>query len=328
MRFSLLRASLLCGVATLSFGGAASAADVNGVYIEPPPAVQDEACRFAGSFGGGGGFINTHLDADLDDDDDDDFEDVDWSTYNVDVAALGTCGAWNLQGDASYTNFNPNTPFAKSNDAWHIGGAAFWRDPSHGLIGLDAAIISDEVTSKSNDGYRVGVRAEFFASDHLTVGGRVGYFDRDVSFFEPVSFKLVEQAIEASAFVKAYVHDDFALTATGDLLWSDFRGGGPDAEVQGYGVTLRAEYLARLHHHPVSLYAEGSLYRMVGDLVEEANLDGARLVAGLEVHFGGMSDSLRSIDRYGPVDATGFWLNDVPGYFQSVTVHEGELNPI
>jgi len=27
------------------------------------------------------------------------------------------------------------------------------------------------------------------------------------------------------------------------------------------------------------------------------------------------------------VDATGFWLNDVPGYFQSALVHEGEISP-
>jgi hypothetical protein len=205
-------------------------------------------------------------------------------------------GNWFAQADFSFASHSADAnlgPINLSLDTWNAGGTVFWRDPAVGMFGVDLAYQSADI-GISGDGYRAGVRGEWYPNDRWTVSGAVGW--------EQLDFNLATiDGVYANAAVKYYFNDKISLSlnanyyeANVDLV---------DFNPSQWSVGAEGEYLVS-RDTPVSVYA-GVRY---GDLNPDINNvdDPTQWTAyvGLKFRFGNDGDSLVGQDREGAVQPT------------------------
>lgn len=106
---------------------------------------------------------------------------LDQFVMNFNGAALfDLTPTWNVQFDFNYgtASFLSDDIFSGKDisiDDWQAGTQIFWRDPTRGLVGVQVAYSDLSVSIASLDGFRVGLRGEYFGSDTYTLGGAIVY---------------------------------------------------------------------------------------------------------------------------------------------------------
>jgi hypothetical protein len=157
-----------------------------------------------------------------------------------------------------------------SDEYYGIGGHLFWRNPDAGLVG----VFGSWETYDGTDMARGGVEAEAYL-DRITIAGRAGYQDGEV-----------DETLFGRMDIIFYATPNFSLSAGGEF--------GDDSTLG----RARVEWQPAFASMPgLSVYADGEF----GD-------DYARVMAGLNFHFGTDGASLIDRDRrYDP----GFLLLNI-----------------
>lgn len=307
-------------LALLVVGGisAAQAADI---------AVADEGCTLSGVVGIG--YMYDWQTSKFDFGPSEDFDgDVDWNTPFGEGAGLVTCGGFNVQADFAYYNHQGDAGnLGKINlddydaDNSHLGGALFWRDPSYAAAGVSASWVSQDVLSKDQDVFRVGVFGEFYL-ENFTLGANAYYFNGD--FADLGVFDTDQDGFELAAYARFYATPDLSLMLRGDGLFSSVNGDeGLDADVNGWAVTGEAEYLAwdkGLSIFGGVRYAERTIEP---DRSDDIDVDDTQVYAGLKFYFG-QDGTLMDRQRTGAVDNTSTFLEKLPNVYTSAIL--GQAN--
>lgn len=211
-------------------------------------------------------------------------------------------GDWFAQADFSFASHSPDVnglPVSLSLDTWNAGGTVFWRDPSVGMLGVDAAYQSADI-GISGDGYRVGARGEWYPNDRWTVFGAVGW--------EQLDFNLITfDGVYANLGVKYYVNDKISLSLNANYYELN-PGNLPipaSFDTQQWSVGAEGEYLFS-RDTPVSVYG--------GVRYGEFNIDNTppgfqdpnqwTAYVGLKFRFGNDGAPLVGQDREGAVTPT------------------------
>src|SRR4029079_17032556 len=122
----------------------------------------------------------------------------------------------------------------------------FWRDPSQGMLGVDVGYQSADIGIKG-DGFRVGVRGEWYPKDRWTLSGAVGCAETD---FNLVSF----DGIYANAGVKYYINDKASISLNANYYEVNLNQNLPfSVDTSQWSVGLEGEYLIS-RSTPVSVY--------------------------------------------------------------------------
>ncbi|HSK40858.1 MAG TPA: hypothetical protein VK943_13915, partial [Arenibaculum sp.] len=146
-----------------------------------------------------------------------------------------------------------------SDDYYGVGGHLFWRNPDAGLVG----VFGSWETYDGTDMARGGVEAEAYI-DRITLAGRAGYQDGEV-----------DETLFGRMDIIFYATPNFSLSAGGEF--------GDDSTLG----RARVEWQPAFASMPgLSVYADGEF----GD-------DYARVMAGLNFHFGTAGASLIDRDR-------------------------------
>jgi hypothetical protein len=146
-----------------------------------------------------------------------------------------------------------------SDDYYGVGGHLFWRNPDAGLVG----VFGSWETYDGTDMARGGVEAEAYI-DRITLAGRAGYQDGEV-----------DETLFGRMDIIFYATPNFSLSAGGEF--------GDDSTLG----RARVEWQPAFASMPgLSVYADGEF----GD-------DYARVMAGVNFHFGTAGASLMDRDR-------------------------------
>ena len=239
-------------------------------------------------------------------------ENTDWQTPFGEGAGLVTCNAWNFQGDfalyAHESEFDSGgTSVDLSGYNGHFGGAAFWRSPDAGSLGLSASIMNLDEIIVDNDYWRVGAFGEFYVGDQFTLGGSAHYFSgKDFADKDHDGFELTANA-------KFYVMPELSLSVQGDFMTSELSISGTDADFDGFAITGEAEYL--VWDEGISLFG-GARYaeRQLSASGTEIDFDDLQVYVGLEFAFGAAGGSLADRDRSGPIDNTSTMFEKLPSW--------------
>lgn len=210
-------------------------------------------------------------------------------------------GNWFAQADFSFSSISPDisgSPVSLSLDTWNAGGTVFWRDSNVGMLGVDLAYQSADV-GISGDGYRAGVRGEWYPNDRWTVSGAVGW--------EQIDFNLATvDGIYANLGVKYYVNDKISVSLNANYYEAnvDVASFSPSQ----WSVGAEGEYLIS-RETPVSVYGGvryGDINPDLGGGVDDPTQWTAYV--GLKFRFGNDGDTLAGQDRNGAVapTTTGF----------------------
>jgi hypothetical protein len=242
--------------------------------------------------------------------------DTDWTTMFGEGRGLVTCGAGNFQLDFATYNHSTNVDGIVSKDlsadANHYGGAAFWRDPSMGLIGITGSRISNEVIGKDIDYSRIGLVGDYYANDMLTFGGKAHYV-----FSDDIFDIAHHNGFELQANAKFYATPNFSLNFEGTYLNSDIKIGSPvgvKVGVNGWAFGSEAEYMVM--DQGLSIFAGGryatrtaNTSNLIGD---DINFKDMQAYVGVKYAFGGNTESLLTRDRTGPIDNTSLFYEKLP----------------
>jgi len=174
----------------------------------------------------------------------------DWINYDPDGAsdfhnntfiAQGAFGVplggnWSVEGNFSFETqqFDDfGLPIDFSIDTWQVGGVAVYNFDGQGRLGIDLAYQSLD-TGISIDGYRVGLRGEFYLQPNATLRAVAGYQDYDSS------------GIQADGFYGAlggsyYFTRNIGVRGQIDYYTYDVSGSGPsfDYDVWDFGAKLQ-----------------------------------------------------------------------------------------
>jgi hypothetical protein len=207
-------------------------------------------------------------------------------------------GNWFAQADFAFASHSPDInagPINLSLDTWNAGGTVFWRDPGVGMFGVDLAYQSADI-GISGDGYRAGVRGEWYPNDRWTVSGAIGW--------EQLDFNLATvDGVYANAAVKFYFTDKLSAS-----LNANYFEGNVDLvnfNSQQWSVGAEGEYLIS-RDTPVSIYAGVRYGDFSVDNTPSGFDDPTQFTAyvGLKFRFGNDGDSLVGQDREGAVSPT------------------------
>jgi hypothetical protein len=326
-----LKLSVSAGALALLMVGSISSAQAADVVQEP-------GCSFNGSVMAGYMYnwqdVSSEFSSFGDDitEKDEDFDgEPEWQTPFGEGAALVTCGGLNIQADfAAYNHTNDidGKDEDLEQDNRHGGGALFYRDGSF-AGGLSASLISQDITGKDSDMYRVGLFGEFYFDDVFTLGASAHYYNRD-----EVEGK-DEDGFELAAWGRFYATPNFGLMLRGDVLLpnSSFDVGddvppGLDFDVDvdqgtGWAVTGEAEYLVwdqGLTIFGGARYAERSLdfnFDIAPDpdvhLRFDNDIEDLQVYAGLKFYFDfGGGKTLVENHRTGAFDNTSVFHEKLP----------------
>ena len=208
--------------------------------------------------------------------------------YNVE-------GNWFLQGDFAFASHSPSNtgPISASLDTWTAGGTFFWRDSSQGMLGVDIGYQSADA-GISGDGFRLGVRGEWYCGDHWTFSGAAGW--------EQVEFQSLTRidGWYANAGVKYYVNERTSVSLNANYFTANLSNASFDTNQ--WSVGAEGEWLVS-RETPVSIYG-GVRY---GDFnIDNIGNDPTQWTAyvGVKFRFGNDGDSLVGQDRDGAVSPT------------------------
>ncbi len=141
---------------------------------------------------------------------------------------------WNLQLNADFTRDNwSNFAVDEGVDALSLGGIAFWRDPSKGLLGVEVNYTHVDFASQSNDGYLLALRGEYFGAAY-TIGGRIYWAPSD---FYTVDLDTVGGGLSATF----YTSDKMAVSLRGN--YQDYSFNGNSNDQYNLDITADVEYL-------------------------------------------------------------------------------------
>jgi hypothetical protein len=211
--------------------------------------------------------------------------------YNVE-------GDWFAQANFAFESASPDIPTLGfvdfSVDTWAAGGTFFWRDPDQGMFGVEVAYQSADALIKG-DGYRAGLRGEWYAGDHWTVSGAAGWEETDFDFINL-------EGLYANAAVKYYINDRASISLNGNYYEVEFDTVFGSRDTSQWSVGAEGEWLFS-RATPVSLYG-GVRY---GEFeIDSTSIEPSQWTAyvGLKFRFGNDGDSLADQDREGAVTPT------------------------
>jgi len=246
--------------------------------------------RYAGMITLGYSFSSIDTDTGLDDIDVSSFIGSGAVVYNLE-------GDWFAQANFAFASHSPDTdplPINFTLDTWNAGGTIFWRDPSVGMLGVDVAYQSADA-GISGDGFRAGLRGEWYPNDRWTVSAAFGW--------ETADFNLIDiDGIYANAAVKYYFSDRFSLALNANYF--DAETDLIPIEPNQWSVGLEGEYLAS-RETPLSIYGGvryGEFDLDVGGGAPEPSQWTAYV--GLKFRFGNEGAPLVVQDREGAVQPT------------------------
>ena len=215
----------------------------------------------------------------------------------------------NLQIDAAYYDHrfgaNNGSP-AATDDRWHVGGVAFWRERDLGVLGLDASYIVEnvELDSISNHLLRIGARGEYFGGENFTLGGGVGYVTGSRYTVDD------RRGFDANVWARAYLSDNLGLFARldyGNQDWFVF-------DLKQWAATAEAEYL--VPNHQISILA--GLRHGVAEYNSGLHSDYTtnEAYAGFKVYFGSsvQGEKLVSHHRNNTLDNTSTLFEKLPEF--------------
>ena len=210
--------------------------------------------------------------------------------YNVE-------GDWYAQANFDFASHSPDSNktggISLALDTWTAGGTFFWRDPSVGMLGVDVGYQSADVAI-SGDGFRAGLRGEWYPNDRWTVSGAVGWEEIDFHSFTRID------GWYANAGVKYYFNDRASLSLNGNYYTANINNASIDTNQWSVGV--EGEYLIS-RDTPVSVFG-GFRY---GDYnIDHVPNDPTQWTAyvGLKFRFGNDGAPLVGQDREGAVSPT------------------------
>lgn len=203
---------------------------------------------------------------------------IDSYKYNFNGAALfDLTPSWNIQFDSTFRSLTLSSDAfggkSLAIDTWDAGTQVFWRDTSKGLFGVTLGYNSlDLPFGESLDGFYAGLRGEYFANDHLTVGGGFVY-----NMFDG---KGQLSNYTGSLFGTYYVGTQTGISLRGQYASTDISGTGNSFET--WGLSTDVEYLFQNN-----LSIAGSVGYEQADLpYGTANFDQWTVGAKLKVYFG------------------------------------------
>ncbi|MGE4251597.1 MAG: hypothetical protein AB7F09_19585 [Parvibaculaceae bacterium] len=304
--------------------------------------VEEPGCTLSGSVMAGYMYNWQDVSIDFDTDNpeiEDKDADVDWSTPFGEGAGLVTCGGFNVQADVAYyahsadiDGFDVDADQTNS----HIGGVLFYRDPASWAAGVGASWVSQAVSGKDVDVFRVGLFGEFYFDDMFTLGASAYYYNKDWAEGKD------EDGFELAAWGRFYATPDFSLLLRGDLLFGDVEFddgpfGSSSENLDGFAITGEAEYL--VWDQGLSIFG-GARYaerEFEGETVFccptfadfEDTVEDFQVFAGIKFYFGHQG-TLIERQRTGTVDNTSVFHEKLPEFFTSVEIGEesGEGPPI
>jgi hypothetical protein len=295
---------LLATVAGLSFCAVspqfASAADV-----------MDPGCNLAGDIRVGA--MMDWQDASFDDES----ANTDWHSMFGEGRGLVTCGMGNFQLD--FAQYDHSTeidagPASKDigADTYHFGGAAFWRDPSVGLVGISGSRVTNELVGKDIDYSRIGLVGDYYVNDQMTLGGKAHYL-----FSDEIFGVAKHNGFELQANLKYYATPNFSLNLEGNYLNSTVKvdvGPGVSVGLDGWAAGAEAEYLVM--NQGLSIFGGGRFANRTADtsgfVGSDIKFDDMQVYVGVKFAFGGNTESLVTRDRTGPIDNTSLFLEKLP----------------
>ena len=99
-------------------------------------------------------------------------------------------GNWSVEGNFAFETQqwdNMGAPINFSVDTWQVGGTAVYHFDGQGRLGFDLAYETLDA-GISMDGYRVGVRGEYYLQPNATLRAAAGYQDYDNSGIQADGF--------------------------------------------------------------------------------------------------------------------------------------------
>lgn len=166
-------------------------------------------------------------------------KDVDQFKFNFNgAAAFDLTPTWNVQFDANFTtaNFTGDDIFSGKDisiDTWQAGTQLFWRDPTQGMVGVQAAYSDLSFFTVGLDGFLIGLRGEYYGSDQYTIGGAIAY-----NALEQGSGEL--NTTTGSLFATYYTGAQTAISLRGEYGTFD-TGGSSDPDT--WAISADVEYL-------------------------------------------------------------------------------------
>lgn len=225
------------------------------------------------------------------------FGDVDIGTFIGSGSVMYNLeGDWFAQANFSFASHSPDLdplPVSFALDTWNAGGTVFWRDPDSGMFGVDIAYQSVDV-GLTGDGFRAGVRAEWYPNDNWTVSGAVGW--------EQIDFSLADvDGIYANFGVKHYHGDRFSLALNANYFEANVDV--INFEPTQWSVGAEGEYLIS-RETPLSVYAGVRYGEFDLDFTNAPDPSQWTAYVGLKFRFGNEGGSLVEQDREGAVSPT------------------------
>lgn len=244
--------------------------------------------RYAGTISLGYSYTDFNIDG-IDDTSVDTFSGSGAVVFNLE-------GNYYAQADFAFASHSLGDDFTGpidiSLDTWKAGGEVFWRDPSVGMFGVELAYQSADL-GISGDGFRAGVRGEYYFSDKFTLGAAVGYQELSVDPF------LDADGWYVNAKATYYVNDKVSVSLNANYFTLDL---GLSSDVDQWSVGAEAEYLIS-KETPVSVYG-GVRYGQYD--IDNASFDNdeTTVYVGVKFRFGNEGGSLKDQDRNGALTPT------------------------
>jgi hypothetical protein len=247
-----------------------------------------------------------------------DLDNTEWQTPFGEAAGLVTCDAWNFQADFADYAHNSSVDFGKDtidigSTEGHFGGAAFWRQPDMGTLGISASRTDQALEFINTDYWRVGAFGEFFVGDQFTLGASAHYFDgKDIN-----AAGKDHKGFEITANAKFYVTPDLSLALQGDFMNGTLHNSGPNIDFDGWAIGSEAKY--RVWDEGLSVLG-GARYaeRELSGSGESIKVKDMQAYVGIEFAFGAGGSSLVASDRSGPIDNTSVMFEKLPEFFSDV----------
>lgn len=164
---------------------------------------------------------------------------VDQFEFNFNGAAgFDLTPTWNVQFDVNFNsaNFVGDDLFSGKDisiDTWQAGTQLFWRDPTQGMVGIQAAYSDMSFFTIGLDGFLVGLRGEYYGSDKYTIGGAIAY-----NALEQGSGEL--NTTTGSLFATYYSGAQTAISLRGEYGTFDT---GSSTDLDTWGISADVEYL-------------------------------------------------------------------------------------
>ncbi len=210
--------------------------------------------------------------------------------YNVE-------GNYYAQADFAFASHSPDSSktggISLALDTWTAGGTFFWRDSNVGLLGVDLGYQSADA-GISGDGFRLGVRGEYYCGDRWTIGAAAGW--------EQVDFHSIARidGWYGNAQVKYYWNDKTSFSLNGNYYTADVHS--PSIKNNQWSVGLEGEYLIS-RDTPVSVYG-GVRYGDFNVAFSSRDPTDWTVYAGIKFRFGNDGGSLADQDRNGALSPT------------------------